>query len=252
MRIAFIAAATLLLAACNNPKTETATNIVTTTPPTAQPIPFAGYWVNKSYYDTLLLTGSQRAAQGGSIILIIPDSTGRPVMQGWGFHEGSSDFTVYKNEETYTLYNTSDDTLVNTGSILNQLPDGTLDFAGTTFVKIAGTGNDFEFPVVEEILFKGRYTNAAGDNIELTSNQGINGWPLFDHYLVVNDYYDRGMQVDQLSLKRDGSKEAELLGFKFTGDTLNLYSINCIHEDEDGECAEVDFGDLKYSLWKVK
>lgn len=252
MRIAFIAAATLLLAACNNPKTETGTNIVTTTPPIAQAIPFAGYWVNKSYYDTLLLTGSQRAAQGGSIILIIPDSTGKPVMQGWDFHEGSSDFTIYKTEQIYTLYLASRDTLINTGSILNQLPDGNLDFAGTTFVKIAGTGKDFDYPVVEEILFKGRYTNTAGDNIELTRSRAISGWPLFNHYEVKSDYYDRGLQIDQLTLQRTGSKETELLGFKFTGDTLNLYSINCIHEDEDGECAEVDFGDLRYSLWKVK
>lgn len=252
MRIAFIAAAALLMASCNNPKTETATDITTTTQQSAQAIPFTGYWVNKGYYDTLLLTGSPRIAQNGCTILVVPDSTGKPLLQGWNFHEGSSEYTLYKNDETYTVYTTSDDTLINTGRTIKSLPDGNLDFAGTTFVKIAGPGNDFGFPVVEEILFKGRYTDSGGHRIELTGNRAITGWPQFNRYVVISDYYDRGLQIDQLSLQQPGSNEPELMGFKFAGDTLKLYSINCIHEDEDGECAEVDFGELQYSLWKVK
>jgi hypothetical protein len=251
MRIAFWGAVILLLAACNRTGNNPA---VTDTPivPATEAIPFTGYWVNKGYYDTLLLTGSPRIAQNGSTILVVPDSTGKPLLQGWNFHEGSSEYTLYKNDETYTVYTTSDDTLINTGSAIKPLSGGMLDFAGTTFVKIAGPGNDFGFPVVEEILFKGRYTDSAGHHIELTGNRAINGWPQFNHYVVISDYYDRGLQIDQLSLQQPGSNEPELLGFKFAGDTLKLYSINCIHEDEDGECAEVDFGELQYSLWRVK
>ena len=240
------------LAACNN-RTAT-TDTPTTSPATqvAEAVPFAGYWVNKGYYDTLLLTGSPRIAQNGCTILIIPDSTGKPLLQGWNFHEGSAEYTLYKNDETYTVYTTSDDTLINTGSAIKPLPGGMLEFAGTTFVKIAGPGYDFAFPVTEEILFKGRYTDSTGNSIQLNGNGTITGWPQFNRYAVVSDYYDQGLQVDQLSLQQPGSNEPELLGFKYAGDTLKIYSLTCLHEDEDGDCAEVDFGDLKYTLWRVR
>jgi len=240
------------LAACNN-RTAT-TDTPTTSPATqvAEAVPFAGYWVNKGYYDTLLLTGSPRIAQNGCTILILPDSTGKPLLQGWNFHEGSAEYTLYKNDETYTVYTTSNDTLINTGSAIKPLPGGMLEFAGTTFVKIAGPGYDFAFPVTEEILFKGRYTDGTGNSIQLNGNGTITGWPEFGSYEALTDYYDRGLQIDQLVLRQAQTGKGELMGFKYAGDTLKIYSLTCLHEDEDGDCAEVDFGDLKYTLWRVR
>ncbi len=252
MRLLFFIAVVILLTACNQHTDSTTTPTASNATQVAEAVPFAGYWVNKGYYDTLLLTGSPRIAQNGCTILILPDSTGKPLLQGWNFHEGSAEYTLYKSDETYTVYTTSDDTLINTGSTIKPLPGGMLEFAGATFVKIAGPGYDFAFPVTEEILFKGRYTDSTGNSIQLSGNGTITGWPQFNRYAVVSDYYDRGLQVDQLSLQQPGSNQPELLGFKYAGDTLKMYSLTCLHEDEDGDCAEVDFGDLKYTLLRVK
>ena len=72
----------------------------------------------------------------------------------------------------------------------------------------------------------------------------------FKYYRPEIDYYDAGMDIDQVGLG-NSQNELEWFGFKFKKDTLELYKLNCLTFDSaENRCVEVDYGQLSYKLWR--
>ena len=119
-----------------------------------------------------------------------------------------------------------------------------------TFVKINSSKKLDTEQILEEILFKGKYTNSEGKTIEFKPNGQIVGLDKFHFYDPIIDYFDEGMQVDQIRIG-NSQNELDYYGFKFNKDTLSLYKLNCIEFDStSNNCGIVEYGQLIHKLWR--
>ncbi|MDO8897190.1 MAG: hypothetical protein Q7V19_06025, partial [Bacteroidales bacterium] len=114
-----------------------------------------------------------------------------------------------------------------------------------------------ELLVQEELLFKGVYITTDGKKVEFKNNGQIEGLEDYFYYKPESDYYDQGMQVDQVILVSSNSdfkrEDLDYYGFEFEYDTLRLYKLNCIVFDSANQnCVEVGHGELLYKLWRIE
>jgi hypothetical protein len=224
---------------CNNSHVNTEnTNAPTTA---AAPNPFAGWWVDQGYVDTLLKTKSPRASQGDEELLYFPKLLHDTCFLAV-FHEGGGQFTlVAHGKDYYIKYDNGDSALV---EIMDQQHIKT---RGKIFVSVPGTD---ETRVSEKFLLKGEY--AHGDKtIVLTENGEIQGLDSFKYYLVWNDYYGPGLDLDLMDLGRTRDEHIEH-AFQIVGDTLLIYATKCIEQHENGDCYAIDYDKLKYTLVRKK
>ncbi|MDQ3109190.1 MAG: hypothetical protein M3R17_04785 [Bacteroidota bacterium] len=216
-------------------------------------LPFSGYWVNEEYYNSINKFKSPRKAQDNGEFIFIPERALKPTMMITGFHEGGPYLAVVKGADDFQLWEMQDDSLTGKLNNITIVAENKIKIGNTSFIKINPEADDEQGALVlEEILFKGIYTNAEGEIIEFKNNGEISGLADYQTYKPVIDYIGPGMQVDQVGFSRQG-KEPEMFGFKFSNDTLNIYKLNCTTRDAASkECAEVEFGKLAYQLWRKK
>ena len=194
-------------------------------------ISFAGSWICEDYFKNINEFKSPMKAQDGSMFIFISDTALKEAMMIYNFHEGAPQSL----------------------DSIQFLSPTKIKLAGKTFLKINPIQIEYgSYRILEEILFKGSYTNAEGKNVEFKNNGQVEGLDNFHFYSPSIDYFDAGMQVDQVQF---GTSEKELspFGFKFNKDTLELYKLNCLTFDStDKRCVEVENGQLAYKLWRTK
>jgi hypothetical protein len=228
-------------------------------------IPIAGIWVSENYINSLKEKKSPRIAQqGNSFLIVIPERTNEKTSIMDGFHDDFDNYFILKNQNRFEIWETHDNRLTKLEYIIEVISSSKIKIGETILIKIdASTVKDFlhyglkeEILIQEELLFKGIYLTSDGKKVELKKNGQINGLDSFYYYKPINDYYDEGMQVDQLILvkleKNIDWKDLEYYGFKFNCDTLELYKLNCLEFDSTSRnCGVVELGKLEYKLWKI-
>jgi hypothetical protein len=211
-------------------------------------VTFAGTYVSQDYYDKIKQYKSPMKAQGGSLFIVIPDNTLQPTIMISNFHEGGPWLRVLKNKSLYEMWELQDGNLKQRLYNIEILSADKIKLDTTIFVKISPQTNPDNHQVLEEILFKGSYLRPNNTAIEFQSNGQIIGPINFQFYKPMIDYYDAARQIDQIGLGKSEEK-FDWYGFKFKGDTLELYNLKCLTFDStDNKCVVVDFGELTYKL----
>lgn len=158
---------------------------------------------------------------------------------------------VLRTADGYELVEIVEDGAKGTSTPINLISPGMIRIGASTLVKIDPHVFDGSPLILEEILFKGHYENAEGEVVEFRKDGHVNGLGTYTSYEPVIDYFDAGMQVDQVGMYT-ASDELEWLGFQFRSDTLELYELDCLTFDSTMDrCVEVAFGRLMHQMWKV-
>ncbi len=209
---------------------------------------FSGYWLSEDYFNSIQEFHSPRRAQDGSQFIVIPNNTLQQTIMIYNFHEGGSFLKLLKNEENYEVWEVQDDSLTQMLYLVEFVSPEKIKLGDKTFVKISHQTDQDNHQILEEILFKGEYVNSEGKSIEFKPNGRLVGLENFTYYQPAIDYFDAGMQVDQIGLG-NSQKDLEWYGFKFNSDTLEIYRLNCLTFDSTmNSCVEVNFGQLKYKF----
>ncbi len=216
-------------------------------------IDISGSWVSENYYTSIKNFKSPKVAQDNSLFIVVPEKTLQKTFMVYNFHEGGEHMKVIKKDSEYELWEYSDETdsLNRRISSIKIISDNKIRIDTTVFEKVSNVdsyGNDF---ILEEILFRGIYRSNNGSKIEFTGDGKITGMDDFNYYEPIIDYFDEGMNVDQVylgkltkNLAQIGYKFSDRYGFKFSGDTLDLFKLNCVEFDStSNNCGIVEFGE---------
>ena len=215
-------------------------------------VSFSGCWLSEDYYNSIRQLNSPKKAQDGSQFIVIPDRTLQQTIMIYNFHEGGSFLKILKHGDKYEIWEVQDDSLTQRLYNVEVVSATKIKLDNRTFIKINPLKSEDNYQILEELLFKGQYTNSEGKTIEFKPNGQLVGFDNFKYYRPEIDYFDAGSQVDQVGF---GSSQNDLdwMGFKFNKDTLELYKLNCLTFDSTmNSCVEVDFGQLTYKLWRKK
>lgn len=217
-------------------------------------IPFAGSWISASYVSSLMEHQSPKVAQEGSMecYFEVPAETLTPTTMIYNFHEGISDLIPVVRRGMVELWEKQNDTLFKAMYVLNPFTPDTLLLGMKKFVKINPVMRDGQPAILEELLFKGIYTLKKTGDVEFKANGEVTGLGKYKYYKPVIDYFDAGLQVDQVGLG-ESPDQWEYFGFKMIKDKLELYTLKCKAYDSTGkDCVFVGYGDEIYNLRKVK
>lgn len=227
-------------------KTETTVKKTKITEPVKQiTTDFGGIWVNKKYVDKLLSTKSPKKSQDVVPItmMVLPKVINKEATIIYGFHEGAKG-KVVKSKEGYEIQSNESEEPAQPFKLENNRIKTKKD----EFIRIKDYSEKNNYKIAEQLLFVGKY-DLDGKTIEFTADGKVKGLDNFSYYSVLIDYYDSGMQVDQLRLGKsfDNSK---LYGFDFKRDHLIIYDLKCAKKSENGLCEVVKFGKKLYKLRK--
>ncbi|GHT31348.1 hypothetical protein FACS189434_00910 [Bacteroidia bacterium] len=218
-------------------------------------VPFAGTWVSEDYYKCLIETKSAKKAQEitDANAIVIPNRTLQTTNMIYGFHEGSENIFVVKNGNNYEFWSKPADEMFYDIQIIseNKIKIGKIDFMKLSD-KTESDTDDMVLNGIGDILFGGTYTSDGNNIIEFKPDGRVIGFDDFLYYTPILDYYDMAMDIDLINLMKIDEKGSQNFGYKFDRDTLLIYDLNCLEyeEIENKYCAKVDFGELKYKLWK--
>lgn len=218
------------------------------------PVPFAGNWISETYLNDIRDHQSPRKAQETieECYIQLPDHTLRPSTMVINFHEGISDLIMVNNNGVFQLWEKQGDTLSNLKYTIQPISKDSIQIDDKLFIKINSTPAGNEPRILEEILFKGTYSTKNGERVEFKSNGEVNGLGKYKYYQPLIDYFDAGLQVDQVGLGATADK-LEYFGFKFKKDKLELYKLKCdAYDDIDKRCVEVSFGERLYELQQAR
>lgn len=217
------------------------------------PVPFAGSWISEDYLNKIREHQSPRKAQEGSeeCYIQLPDNTLRTATMVINFHEGLSDLVTVSNNGVFQLWDKQGDTLSTPLYTIQTLSADSIKIGDKLFIKINPTTTTNDPRILEEILFKGMYNTKKGERVEFKPNGEVSGLGKYKYYEPVIDYFDAGLQVDQVGLGETADK-LEYFGFKFKKDKLELYKLKCdAYDDIDKRCVDVSLGEKIYELQKT-
>lgn len=227
-------------------------------------IPISGCWISEDYVNSLKEYKSPKKAQDNSILIIIPESISENVTIMYDFHDDFDYFKIVRNNNKYEIWENLNEQMPILLYSIKVISESKIVIGETVFTRINPVrvedflhiGLKSELLVQEEILFKGVYLSSQGNKVVFKNNGQIEGLDGFSYYKPESDYYDQGMQIDQLILVKSASlnnwQDIEYYGFKFNHDTLKLYKLNCIEFDSLSQhCALVELGKLEYTLLKI-
>lgn len=228
-------------------------------------IPIQGCWVSENYYNSLKEYKSPKKAQDNSLLLVIPESISEKTIIMYDFHDDFENYAIVKNLSDYEIWENFNNHNTKFEYNIKVISSTMIKIGETILIKIDPikvkdffrNGLKNELLVLEELLFKGIYITLDGKKVEFKNNGQIEGLEGFFYYKPEIDYYDQGMQVDQLILVKSEKsiewKDLEYYGFKFNMDTLELYKLNCIDFDSTyHQCGIVENGELLYKLWRIE
>ncbi len=201
-------------------------------------VPFHGFWASEKYINTLMKTKSPRQSQDDGEFWVIPKlylDRAYPCV----YHEGGPDYHVIKNGNSYFLRSSYDSIQI------VFIDDGRkIKIGDWLYIK---TKENVGVP--EDLLFKGSY-KFIDKSVVFNADGTVKGLDSINFFSVQNDYIGPGMgDVDIVYLGK--TKEEDLTHcFQFQADTLFIYNIQCLEEDDRGTCLDIQKGDLKYKLVK--
>lgn len=216
------------------------------------PVPFAGSWISETYLEDIQKHKSPRKAQEGSeeVFIQIPATTLKSTNLIYNFHETGYELVTLKENDQYQLWEKQNDSLVKPMYKVEILSPDKIKLGEKTYTKINPVTENKETRILEEILFKGNYTTKKGQKVEFKNNGEVTGLDQYKYYVPLIDYFDAGLQIDQVGLGETREK-LEYFGFKFKADGLDLYKIKCLtYEESEKRCVDVDFGEKVYQLKK--
>jgi hypothetical protein len=266
IRIFFISLPFIFLGACRSdkrPSTPEETPITeapaseTTVPGSSAGdvrIPFAGDWISKDYFDKVTSDKSPRKAQEGSedCFIHIPPTPSQTTSMVYNFHEAGPQLVAIQKNGTYRMWEKVNDNLVQVIYTIDRIADDKIKIGDKTFLKINPIIDNNQPRILEEILFKGKYQLKTGQQVEFKKNGEVTGLDGYRYYAPVIDYFDAGLQVDQVGLGM-AKDQLEYFGFKFKGNTLDLYKLKCKTYDEmNKRCLDVTFGERVIQLSKIE
>ncbi|MDO6432764.1 hypothetical protein Q4E93_19310 [Flavitalea sp. BT771] len=207
-----------------------------------------GVWVNKAYLDTLLATGSPRAAISAAREPCIEfrSDTDKYAHIVFNFHEGEDEKILQKGGK-YTMGDS--------GEIMALSPEE-IRIGHQYFVRFKHPDREkYDYNIVEELLFAGNYQLENGAKVSFSGDGRVYGLDSMKYFTPNVDYIGPGLDVDQLWLGMDSDVyKSPKYAFKFISDTLLLYKLNCLegYDSTDNSCGVVDFGQLKWKLIRKK
>jgi hypothetical protein len=215
-------------------------------------IPFQGVWVNEHYVNDIRQGKPIRKSQDTATrCIVIPKRTLQQTNIIFGFHDGGESLVVVSNASGFFTYALYDGHCVDT---IRSLGGGRLKIGRENYVRIGekdSTSSDLG--VLEELLFAGEYRrpDAAG-TVVFKKNGEIDGLDSLGWYDPAIDYADWGYEtkLDHISLGSD-RKHLHDYGFRFAGDTLMIYRIDCLKKEGE-DCVLDTLGQRMYALQKVK
>lgn len=218
------------------------------------PVPFAGEWISEEYLERINSTGSPRSAQENieACFIRIPDTTHQSTAMIYNFHESGGELVALKEDGKFVLREKQQFGAAPLTLIIEPIAPDKIRLGQKSFIRLQPVSNDQETRILEAILFKGTYTTNQGKKVEFTHQGEVKGLDGFRYYVPVIDYFDAGLQVDQVGL---GPAQDALtyFGFKFEGDRLALYQLKCVTFNKDeNRCVEVDFGEKIHDLTRSK
>jgi hypothetical protein len=246
--------ALVLIWSCKPAVTDTATETDTAAvqTPASGEVPFTGHWLDETYYQSIITDKSPRAAQElvKECFIYIPPGIKERARMGYNWHEIGPEMELVLENGTYTYWGVQNDTLVEQAFTITQVDPTHLMIGDKRFVKVDISEMHTAPLVLEAILFSGTYKTSDGKTVTFTPDAKVSGMENFSQYHVRADYMDMGLQIDQVGFKSEGTKPV-YYGFKYKGNTLELYEIRCTAFDKTtGQCAEAAFGKLKHTLTK--
>lgn len=214
-------------------------------------ISFAGSWVSENHYSSILKYRSPKKAQDGSLFIKIPDKTLKETMMILNFHEGGPPLTILKNGNSYETWEIQEGNMIQKLDEIQVLSTEKIRIGAKTFIKVISVPETNAEVILQDLLFKGRYLLNGDKTVEFLANGQIKGLGTFQTYAPHCDYYDSGMQVDQLALGSSNTQPVDF-GFTFEKDTLKIYKLKCLTYDSiEKKCYDVELGTLEFSLVKV-
>ena len=245
----------LLLGSCK-PSAPQDTQAVSETKlaPDTSAIPFAGNWLNETYYKAIMQNKSPRAAQElvEEVFIQVPARMNEKTEMIYGFHESGPELQLLHHAGLYTFWELQGDTLDRKAFDVKIVDSTHLQIGDQPFVRIYPLNGPYQPLILEEILFKGTYKASKKEQVEFKNNGQVVGLGKYKYYTVLTDYMDAGLQIDQVGLGETMDKW-EYYGFKFKPKGLELYEIKCkVMDEAENRCVDVDFGKLAYSLEHIK
>lgn len=217
------------------------------------PLPFSGSWISASYLKSITDDQSPRKAQESieECYIQLPANTLTPATMIINFHEGLSDLVTVINNGSYQLWEKQNDSLSRAVYTMEPISADSLKIGDKIFVRIHPDVSGIQPRILEEILFKGAYQSKEGDHVEFKNNGEVTGLGKYKYYEPVIDYFDAGLQIDQVALGENRDQMTHF-GFKFKRDRLELYTLKCKEYDEvDKRCVDVDFGNKFIALQRT-
>ena len=218
------------------------------------PVPYSGSWISKDYLQIINKDQSPRKAQETSeeVFITLPANTLKPATMIYNFHEAMDNLVLLNRNGNFELWEKQNDSLVSAKYTIEKLADDTIKIGGKTFVKINPDLSGDQPRILESLLFAGKYTNKKGEPVEFKRNGEVTGLGKYNFYLPVIDYFDAGLQVDQVGLGVTREK-MDYFSFKFQKDKFDIYTLKCKEVDPvDKRCVDVTFGTKVYELQKTK
>ena len=214
------------------------------------PIPFSGSYLNETYLAGIRDHKSPRKAQEGidECFVRIPANTLTPTTMVFNFHEAMTDMMPLNNNGTYELWETQNDTLSKLRYTIEIVGEDKIKIGEKNFVKINPEYSGNQPLILEEILFQGAYILKKGGKVEFRNNGEVTGLGKYKYYVPVMDYFDAGLQIDQVGLGETRDK-LDYYGFKFRKNGLDLFEIKCkTYDEKEKRCVDVDFGKKVFDL----
>jgi hypothetical protein len=206
---------------------------------------YDGVWVNEKYLNALEQTHSPKVAQNAaytSLISIPHDHSGEAVVVH-NFHEGVTYHLKFLENSYIFSSNEGNDTLT------FEQEDKVAVWKSEKFKKLQQ--HHGENRIIEELLLEGVYNvEGQASTVELKHNGQVIGLKDYQYYKTHVDYFDAGMQLDQIEFSKEG-KTWEKFGFSVEGNKqrLHIFELNCEAFDNQGKiCQEVSRGKEIYVL----
>lgn len=212
-------------------------------------VPFAGVYVNATYLKRIRRNHSPSKDQLlTASCLVIPARTLRVTRMVSDFHDGAGDMVVLKAGDKWQFYSRDLATALDTIEVAG---DSSIFIGGDTFIRMQhGDTTKSDWGILEEVLFAGKYMDARGGTVVFSPNGEVSGLDSFAFYRPQIDYAEMDRPVDHVQLRWTYGSPIDL-GFRFVGDSLVLYTIDCVKYGSS-RCSVEKLGERIFSLVKVK